>query len=65
MLGVSHTQVRRYLNGEAYPPVQQMLLLEQWLGWPVRDQIGLVPLEGINHVYGLAFTAILEDENQE
>ena len=43
LLGVSNVMLGRYLNGLSYPTLKMMQKLEVVFGWPVVDQVPLIP----------------------
>ena len=43
LLGTSGPAWGRYLSGQSYPTLQMMQKIEIVLGWPVRDQVELIP----------------------
>lgn len=43
ILGISNVVLGQYLNGLSYPPVKTMQKFEVVMGWPVREQVDLIP----------------------
>lgn len=59
-LAVQHTSVSRWLTGSRYPELRTMLRIDRMLGWPVTEQVVLVPEEGYNDAWATAFKAVLD-----
>jgi hypothetical protein len=61
MLGVRQHSVSNWIDGEQYPGVKNMKKIEAIFGWPAREQIDLIPLEGKDLRYGMVFRKILNE----
>jgi predicted transcriptional regulator len=70
LIGLSKTSLQKYLDGICYPDLKNMRRIEQALGWPVTEQIALIPYgketsigrSGVDHAYGLALESLIVDE---
>jgi ribosome-binding protein aMBF1 (putative translation factor) len=51
-IGVDHTVVARYLHGKRYPSLKVMRQIEREYGWPLEEQIRLIPDFGKDPAYG-------------
>jgi transcriptional regulator with XRE-family HTH domain len=51
-LGVDFTVVARYLRGTRYPSLKIMRRIEREFGWPLEEQISLIPDFDHNTAYG-------------
>ena len=43
LLGITNVMRGRYLNGLSYPTLKMMQKFELVFGWPVREQVDLIP----------------------
>lgn len=43
LLGTSGPAWGRYLSGQSYPTLQMMQKIQIVMGWPVREQVDLIP----------------------
>lgn len=43
LFGLSGPTFARYLNGQSYPTLQSMQKFEVVMGWPVSEQVQLIP----------------------
>jgi transcriptional regulator with XRE-family HTH domain len=59
-LGASPSSVSRWLLGVRFPEVRTMIRIQEHLGWPVTEQVVLIPAEGRSTAYGDAFREVLE-----
>jgi hypothetical protein len=59
-LGIRTPTFTRYLNGTRYPEVRAMLRIERLLRWKASSQIRLVPAEGYDMRYAIAFREKLD-----
>lgn len=58
--GSRHENIDRWLKGQRYPSLKTMQRFQQLWGWPVAEQVVLIPMEGYNQDYGNAFAKVLD-----
>lgn len=54
-IGLSYSAVSRIRSGDRYPSLAVMRKIREAYGWPVADQMALIPDEGRNMDYALEF----------
>jgi transcriptional regulator with XRE-family HTH domain len=63
-LGLSDYSIQRLLSGRQYPTLETMRRIEETIGWPLMDQIALIPRadEPYNHLYAMGLEAALDED---
>jgi ribosome-binding protein aMBF1 (putative translation factor) len=65
LLDINRESIAQYVRGDCYPDLYNMRKIEACLGWPLAEQLELIPFEDKrdrNHAYGLALEFLLNDE---
>lgn len=60
-LDVKSMTIYRYLSGTRYPNLPMVRKIEEQLGWPIADQIRLIPTSG----YDMGYAVVLEEVLRE
>lgn len=61
VLGCTGRSMWRYLNGERYPEVRLMKRFEALFGWPAREQVDLIPVDGYDMRYSMVLRQVMDD----
>jgi transcriptional regulator with XRE-family HTH domain len=63
-MGLSDNSIQRLLTGRQYPTLETMRRIEETLGWPLMDQIALIPRadQPYNHLYAMGLEKALDED---
>lgn len=61
ILNIRPSDLSRMRNGQQNPNISHLKKLEAVLGWPASEQIDLLPLEGLDPRWSMAFSVILNE----
>jgi len=60
-LGVSPVTIYRYLSGTRYPALPLVRRIEEEFGWPIQDQVRLIPVSGFDMSYGVVLGEVMRE----
>lgn len=63
-LGLSYSAISRIRSGSRYPSVAIMRKIRDVYGWPIQDQVALIPEAGHNTAYSEEFERRINQGNK-
>lgn len=60
-LGVQSITIFRYVTGQQYPMLPAIRMIEETFGWPVEEQIRLIPDVGNDLGYGMILAEVMKE----
>ncbi len=61
LLGTRGENFGRWINGVSYPSLQMLQKIDTVFGWPIHEQVKIIPFEGRDARYGMVLRTIVNE----